>query len=478
MSASKINKILSPNWDPDFGDNKSIFNKTPMLNAVPVDNSYVFFKNGAGKQIQDDQFHKNDKDFKKIYEDDKKSKTSFGGSIQNLYGPLTNRPISFTENSFANIYYNSFGAKIQFSSLLVGFISPLTVGALFGIPTESLIGLMVCMALALIINNALNGEVGSSGSIIIPKMGVSKMFFYEEVVKLDSVDKMFNQVINRLYPMADEKKKKIIYKDMINLSSGDEFKKSLGKAKEKILCKNQYAGGSGYFLSPYKGIDKGLLKTYIQNIQGYSAKKDKIIQAIFSRDTKYPKYKDSENEFLKSLENVSGNPLFALSSIPNYIHIDFTDYIVSKFVSGGGGLAMGSIIGGGSSNNLIPITRAGTPYRNMYLNEKKEGSIFGPYICRSKSIWCYYPKIIIQSKGFTTGYTGGTSQIGFVGGLNLFGGLVPVHSIGNYSAFDIALLILSFAFPMALGSVGMNGSAETMSPCLSSPPIDFPWKQS
>jgi hypothetical protein len=472
--AQQNKKILSPSWNPDFGNNKSILNKTPILNSVPVNNSYVFFKNGAYSAVKDKQFHDNNKDFKKIYQDDRKSKNSFGGSIQNLYGPLTNRPISFTEKSFSNIYYNSFGANINFGSILSGFINPLTIGALFGIPTETLMGLMICAAIALEMTNAINGAVGSSGSLIIPKMGVSKMFFYEQPVKLAGVDKMLNQVINRIYPMADEKKKKIIYKDMMNLSSGDQFKKNLGKVKDKILCKSQYAGGSGYAFSGYKGIDVGILKTYIKNIQGYANKKDDILKSIFGKDRNYSKYKDAENEFLKSLEDVSGSPLFALSSIPNYIHIDFTDYVVAKFTSSGAGLSMGIL--SNASDSLLPIVKTGSKYRNMYLNEKKEKSIFGPYICRSKFSWMYYPKIIIQSKGFTTGYTGAGSQIGFLGGLNIFGGIAPVQSIGSYTAMDIALLLLSLCFPLAVGSVGMSKSAETMSPCLSSPPIAFPWK--
>lgn len=471
MSFILNKKVLTPNWNPAYGlQSKSILNKTPMLNAVPVTNSYIFFRNGAMKSIPEDNIV--DDQVKTIFEEDRKQFLS-ETSLQNVvgFGPGTNRPMAFTETKFSDLYYNDYGFYLNWGSLLFGALTPLAVSVVFGIPITSLIGLMICIAVSLMIMNTLSPSFVGAGAVRIPRMGVSRMYFYEQVTKAENT-KMIGQTINRFFPLANTRERKIIYKKMINLCSDKEFQKTVGTISDALLSKGECMAGVGYSSSPWRSVQESKIKSYINNLKTNSTKKYEKLGNLGFQDLE--DFEEGEEDFLNALEEVGLTNRVMFSGRPTSVYIDFTDWIPSKITRSGVGTgffgtfswADGGIAGGGGNRT----------YRNMYKNPENTKSIFGPYICRSRSNWFYYPKINITTPTFSTGLLPQTSgtRVSYLGGINCFGGILVGNTIGGYNFLELLLFIISVSFPILVGTGGMFGSAKELGPVLNSPPIWFP----
>jgi hypothetical protein len=83
-----------------------------------------------------------------------------------------------------------------------------------------------------------------------------------------------------------------------------------------------------------------------------------------------------------------------------------------------------------------------------YPNPQKEKSIFGPYICRSKKVFLYYPKIIIVHPKYST-LSSQYNGIDFLGNVNIFGGFPSIYSTAEISSDYIGYLL-------SASSIGKN----------------------
>jgi hypothetical protein len=466
-------KVLTPNWNPAYGiQNKSILNKTPMLNAIPVTNSYIFFRNGAMKSIPKDNII--DKEIKKIFEEDRKNFMS-ETSLQNVvsFGPGTNRPLAFTERKFSDLYYNDYGFYLNWGSFLFGALTPLAVSMVFGIPIDNLMGLIVCITISIMIMNAIAPGFFGGGAIRIPRSGISRMYYYEQVAKANN-RKMIGQLINRFFPLADTKERKIIYKKMTNLCSDKEFQKTIGTISDGLLSKAECMAGVGYSSSIWRNVQENKIISYINNLKTNSTKKYEKLNEL--RIPNIDDFEEGEEDFLNALEEVGLSNKILFSDKRTSVYIDFTDWIPSKITRSGigtGFLGTFSFFDG----NLTGV--GNRTYRNIYKNPANTKSIFGPYICRSRSNWFYYPKINITTSTFSTGLlpiTSGT-RASYLGGINLFGGIVVGNTISGFNFLELLLFVLSLSFPILVGTGGMFGSAKELGPVLTSPPITFPRKK-
>jgi hypothetical protein len=178
---------------------------------------------------------------------------------------------------------------------------------------------------------------------------------------------------------------------------------------DTFLSKYQLNGGSSFSFSPFK-TSKENSQNFIENL---IANKDIKYDQLNKISKKY----DSDRSFISNSKiseastlinmknNINGRGYFGTAGgVSNLnLYIDFLDYIPVK----------------------ISTSQKGYP------NPKKGNSIFGPYICRSKKTFIYYPKIIIDSPVFSTLLDIRYSGFDFGGGINIFGAPTSCFSTVN-----------------------------------------------
>jgi hypothetical protein len=122
----------------------------------------------------------------------------------------------------------------------------------------------------------------------------------------------------------------------------------------------------------------------------------------------------------------------------SYLHVDFLDYMPV----------------------LLSRSQKGYP------NPAKEKSIFGPYICRSKKAYMYYPKIIFQNNVFSTLFNPAFSSIEFFNiGFTMFGAYPEVFSASTFETLGSYIGIVSRiaslgSLPMVAGSCDVLGKDQ------------------
>jgi|688.fasta_scaffold147454_2 hypothetical protein len=412
-----MSELASANWNFQYGieNPKNVLNKTSSLGVLPINQHYVFFKNGATSLIQNDQ--NISPEVKKVLEDERISRG------RNSHGDGTERPIAFTENQMSDLYYNSYG--LDFSVGSIGMpIDPLTV-VLFTGGQTSLFGLLASIGIASTLQAIAFELFYSATSFRIPKIGYTDYYTYETKDASNKVNKILSQIVKRKHPYVDDQNR--LQKDqLVNLSSEAGFKKTIGVSSyDTILSKYQFNAGAGFFSSPFKQINRDSLRSFVDNLKANASIKYEQLNKL---KEKYPsdggfinQSKSSEEFILESIRSRINGILTPIS-----LYIDFSDY---KTV-------------------LIGSSQKGYP------NPQKEKSIFGPYICRSKKTFVYYPKIIITHPKYSTL---GTLSNGIVfggGGINVFGGYPTIYSTASsndFGSFSLIVQIASLGIPPTIG---------------------------
>jgi len=400
-----MNQLASANWNNTYGmeNTKLVLNKVSHLGVIPINQHYIFFNNGATSMLQNDKNLK--PAVKKALEDERKTRFNKG-----YYGLGTMRPIGFIESQMNDLFYNSYGLDLNIGSIAPA-VDPLTIALLLG-GYSSILGFTVSQSVGIYIQSILIAELTSSVKLQLPKIGISDFYTYET--------NTLKQVINRKYPFVDEQKEKIQKGKFINLSSESAFKKIMGQSSyDTLLSKYQLNAGSGFSYNPFR-YSKENAENFIANLIGNKEIKDSKLDKIsqkYQGDSFINKSKATEKNILENMKNnISAKGFFGTFGGPNNLnlYIDFLDYIPVK----------------------ISTSQKGYP------NPQKEKSIFGPYICRSKKTFLYYPKIIIDSPIFSTLLDIRHSGIDFGGGLNVFGAPISCFSTVNISD-DQALYALT-----------------------------------
>jgi len=412
-----MSNLISANWNNFYGmeNAKLTLNKVSHFGAIPMNQHYIFFKNGATSMFQNDK--KISPEIKKILEDERvlRARASCGDG--------TERPIGFIESQMNDLYYNSFGLEYKVGS--IGFsVDAFMIVMLTGGQT-SLVGLFGSLALQQILQNAVTELFSSSSFVCLPKIGYTDFYAYETENIYQTDINILRQIINRKYPFVNENTNKLNKDQLINLSSKTAFKKIIGQSSyDTLLSKYQFNGGCGFFSSPFKGISSENLQSFVDNLLANTDIKysqvDKLSQKYQQAKSFITKSKDQENTTLKYIKNKITGVRSTLS-----LHIDFSDYIVK------------------------PISSS----QKGYPNPKKGKSIFGPYICRSKKSFLYYPKIIISHPKYSTLAKNGNGM-SFQGGINIFGAYPSIFSTGSLEDFASMQYIIQLASLGFLPQIG------------------------
>jgi hypothetical protein len=434
--------IISSVWNNSCGTkNTKNYSKSSAFGNIPINNSYMYFKNGSYKKslngdlIPPELKESIDKESKRVE--------------ATRYGPLSLRPLSFSEQQFSDYYYNSEDFNFLAGSIPIGFLDVFIVALFFGIPTGNMMGLLIAMQVKLMLEAAFFSSFYSFVGAKIPKIGTSRMYAY----------KRDGEMINRNNLAADGVN--LFKKKIINLSTFDEFIKNLGQADlDSAMSKSELLGGSGFSTDiirksfDTKGSDAANFIKYINNLKANLNKKYSTNMNKWSIKPTAT-YKSNEENLLESMKKnyLTGVGIGWSAKSSLSIDIDFTDYIVAKRDLG-----------------LSFLTR---PLRKDLANPSKEKSIFGPYICRSRSSWLIYPRIYISCPSWSTWKPLNIMGNEYKGGLYLFGGVVPVVNLGEFP-FKMLVILLASAgvfFPLAIGTGGYSSEALTLPV---SPPKNFP----
>jgi len=405
--------LTSTNWNNTYGmDNpKLILNKINHLGALPINQHYVFFNNGAGRVINNDT--KLTPEIKKALEDER-IKRGRGP----IHGSGTIRPIGFTESQMSDLFYNSYGLDVRMASIPPS-IDPLTV-ALLTTGVGSLVQLLAALAIYYILLGTLATAYSSSAIFQLPKLGYCNFYTYE--TKKNKSSSILGDLIKRKHPYVD-KNNGIQNDSLINLSSKTAFRKITGNSSyDTTLSKYQFNGGGGFFTFLRGEQGSNYISNLIANLEIENSQIDKL-KTHFIDTTNFiqnsKKYKKQLLEVMKNKTNIGSN----------YIYADFLDY--------------------------VPVLLSSK--QKGYVNPKKEKSIFGPYICRSKKSYFYYPKIIVSTRVMSTLYSSQYPNMEILNlGTSVFGGYpefftsVPIDTFGNY--FDLVVRIASMGMlPMIAG---------------------------
>ena len=415
-----MDKIISAN-NNDFykadENPRNILNNVSHLGAVPINQHYVFFKNGGASIMQNEK--KITPEIKLALEKERNSRK------KNRLGPGSIRPIGFTEKQMADLYYNSYGLDINIVSRPYT-VDPLMIALVFGGYT-SLIGLLASIGIALSLQVSVD-EIFSSVVIAkVPRIGVADYYSYEKKL---SEKANISEIVSRLFPQVSSGElAKLMKTELVNLSSREEFKKNVGNGKyDTILSKYHFNGGSGFKSSSFSGVTQQNIVKFIENLKSNFNKKKDPLSKIFQE--LYASSGGSLENFFKEEEAILDEFKVQKNSIlkPISVHIDFSDYTT---------LVMSSVQKG-------------------YPNPAKEKSIFGPYICRSKKAFLYYPKIIVQNKTMST-LSDITNGVSHVGALDFFGVPTEAYNIAfpsNAGDMELILRLASFnILPTLFGGV-------------------------
>lgn len=415
-----MDKIISAN-NNDFykadENPRNILNNVSHLGAVPINQHYVFFKNGGASIMQNEK--KITPEIKLALEKERNSRK------KNRLGPGSIRPIGFTEKQMADLYYNSYGLDINIVSRPYT-VDPLMIALVFGGYT-SLIGLLTSIGIALSLQVSVD-EIFSSVIIAkVPRIGVADYYSYEKKL---SEKANISEIVSRLFPQVSSGElAKLMKTELVNLSSREEFKKNTGNGKyDTILSKYHFNGGSGFKSSSFSGVTQQNIVKFIENLKSNFNKKKDPLSKIFKE--LYASSGGSLENFFKEEEAILDEFKVQKNSIlkPISVHIDFSDYTT---------LVMSSVQKG-------------------YPNPAKEKSIFGPYICRSKKAFLYYPKIIVQNKTMST-LSDITNGVSHVGALDFFGVPTEAYNIAfpsNAGDMELILRMASFnILPTLFGGV-------------------------
>jgi hypothetical protein len=408
-----MSELASANWNFQYEmeNPKNVLNKTSNLGALPINQHYVFFKNGATSLIQNDQ--NISAEIKNALERERINRN------KNDHGDGSARPLGFTENQMSDLYYNSYGLDYNVGSLGMP-IDPLTVVLITGGQT-SLLGLLTSQSIALILQAIAFELFYSATSFRIPKIGYTDYYTYEEKINGDQKSKILPKIVKRKHPYVDNENR--LQKDqLVNLSSEAGFKKTIGVSSyDTILSKYQFNAGAGFFSSPFKQTNRDSLRSFVDNLKANASIKYEQLNKLkekYPSDGGFISQSQNREEFI--LENIKSRINGILAPISLYI--DFSDY---KTVLTG-------------------------PSQKGYPNPQKEKSIFGPYICRSKKSFFYYPKIIINHPKYSTLATLSNGIVWGGGGINVFGGYPTIYSTSSpsdFGAFQLITQIASYGIP-------------------------------
>jgi hypothetical protein len=415
-----MDKIISAN-NNDFykadENPRNILNNVSHLGAVPINQHYVFFKNGGASIMQNEK--KITPEIKLALEKERNSRK------KNRLGPGSIRPIGFTERQMTDLYYNSYGLDINIVSRPYT-VDPFMIALVFGGYT-SLIGLLASIGIALSLQVSVDEIFSSSIIAKVPRMGVADYYSYEKKL---SKDKNISEIVSRLFPQVSEDELNKLFKtELVNLSSREEFKKNIGNGKyDTMLSKYHFNGGSGFKSSSFSGVTQQNIVKFIENLKSNFNKKKEPLNVLFQE--LYAGSGGGLTNFFKEEEAILDEFKVQKNSIlkPISVHIDFSDYTT---------LVMSSVQKG-------------------YPNPAKEKSIFGPYICRSKKAFLYYPKIIVQNKTMST-LSDMQNGISHIGALDFFGVPTEAYNIAfpsNAGDMELILRMASFnILPTLFGGV-------------------------
>jgi hypothetical protein len=411
-----MSNLVSANWNNTYGmDNpKNVLNKNSHFGALPINQNYIFFNNGATRMIQNHP--KLTPEIKKALEDERIVRG------RGVYGSGTIRPIGFTEIQMSDLLYNSYGIKLRAASA-PPILDPLTL-ALLTTGVGSLVQLLGAFALYGLVVAAMTTAFSSNTSFQLVKLGYSDVYTYKEI-PINPKDII--KIINRAYPSVSENEKIKVQTDkLINLSSKSGFKKTAGVSSyDTILSKYQFNGGGGFFSSWLNSRNRG--PEYIENLLGNLEVETSQIEKLKNKFS-------NANSFINNSQNNKKQILKEIKNKMNvgasYLHVDFLDYMPV----------------------LLSRSQKGYP------NPAKEKSIFGPYICRSKKAYLYYPKIVFQNNVFSTLYSPVFSLVEFLNvGFTMFGGYPDVFSASTFESLGDYIGIVSRV--ASLGSLPTVGGA-------------------
>jgi uncharacterized protein YifE (UPF0438 family) len=439
--------IVSANWNQACGnENKKTFSKSAAFGNFPINNNYVFFKNGSWQK----SLNANN-----IPADLKNDLDKYRAHKKALY------PIPFTEQEFEKIYYSNEDLTLNIATISLGsvFLTPTILGKFFGIPTDTIIGLMASIKLYYIVLEALGGFFYSSLSCKIPKNGVADLFSYKRAQGKPNSNVILSEIIHRniLTGGGDDK---LILQEIINLSTISEFEDKLGQAKfDSMLSKAELLGGSGYTINGYKKAfrkqEYNKYKNFINNLKNNTNKKYQNVEKWLSN---YQNFENNEKRMFETStlnkDNfVIGGGFTWKGTQSLNLHIDFTDYYTDRRSS--------------NPHQLPRIFNHGTYIKNP----GKEKSVFGPYFCRSKGTWLFFPKIYIASPTFTTNFF--NAGYPFFGGIICFNAFLPIWSPSRFSNEFLDILLLLFSgIPLGFGVINPSQASDVFIPTF--PPLDFP----
>lgn len=402
-----MSDLASANWNFQYGmeNPKNVLNKVSHLGALPINQHYLFFKNGATSMMKGDQNITSE--VKEALEDERLDRN------RNEYGEGTARPAAFTEAQMNDLYYNSFGLDINIVSRPYT-VDPLTVILLTGGYTgllALLVGMSIAMKLQIVVDELFSSVIRAQ----IPKIGYTDYYTYEDKKVGNEQDKILSKIVKRKHPYFNKDIGKLQNDKLINLSSQAGFRRVTGVSSyDTILSKYQFNGGAGFSSSIFRTISRENIQNFIETLKANSDIKYDKLNKLSTKytDTEFiNKSKTKEKAILDTLKFQVNNILRPIS-----VHIDFTDY-----------------------TTIVAGTR-----QKGYPNPNKEKSIFGPYICRSKKSFLYYPKIIIQDKALTT-LIRQSNGIPYIGSLDLFGVPTTAYSTSYSNDFSSMEIILRMA---------------------------------
>ena len=426
-----MKEIISSNWNQDYGnkDKISVLNKTSNFNVIPIDQNYMFFKNGAYRSEEIDPKIL-PKDIKKILENE------YRNSQMARYGPGSIRPLPLNESEMCELYYINSPAKASLSTFTLGSVSPLAVAEFFFAGKDLLLVLIAAMAITNQINNTLSSTYNSAGSCTIPKIGKSKMFFNKKIKP--EKDSILSSV-NRNYPII--KDEEVYKKNITNLSDDKVFKSTIGSKYDTLMSAAELNGGSAFATTPFNQLKKK--DAFIENIEKNSQKKYELMKSFVKDPDIYKKSETDSNNILLEFFRKILEIVFPIS-----VFVDFTDYTIAK-------QAISSPIRVGDTNYVGGVS-VSTKTPRKYKNPEKEKSVFGPYICRSKYSYWYYPTIVLTGRGGVSSPPVGSSFEQMIGGVNFFNkGTVPIY--GSQMDFIISVLLTMSGLPIApFASGGLN----------------------
>jgi len=437
--------VVSANWNQACGnDNKKTFSKSAAFGNFPINNNYVFFKNGSWERSLNAD---------NVPADLKNDLDKYKTSQKRLY------PVGYNEQEFEKLYYSNEDLSLNIATLSLGsvFLTPIFLGKLFGIPTDTILGLAAAIALYYLVLEALGVFFFSALSCKIPKNGVADLFVYKRAERTTNSSRILSEIIHRNILAGDTADKLIIQK-IINLSTISEFEDKMGQAKfDSMLSKAELLGGSGYTINGYKKTfqkQEYKYKNFINNLKNNTNKK---YQNVSKWLADYQNFENNEKRMFEtsSLNKdnyITGGSFTWRGTEGLNLHIDFTDYRISRT----GGL------------NLSAFRNTGGRYVR---NPAKERSVFGPYFCRSKGSWLFFPKINISCPAWTTDTLSGGYP--FFGGILCFNAFLPIRTPVRFSNSYIDLIILLLSgIPLGFGVINTSQASDIFIPTF--PPLSFP----